>query len=219
MKKRRAVLVDSSDEEDVGTSDEVARVTLCAKKREAKIPRPMPAPATPSSAVNPKAVSATDIERRARGVIGEVSVRFPQHARTLRRVEVETSAQMASSGAKTVFDAASPQRPRCIRLSLPIFKVRENFDSSLRDVVLHEAAHCIAGRAAAHGMAWQTVCREIGGTAALGHNLSCDCEGGSGRTPTQRIGAPPAAKRRRSQGGSSSWSAASDAVISQLIRF
>eukprot|EP00308_Calcidiscus_leptoporus_P013287 CAMPEP_0119379918 /NCGR_PEP_ID=MMETSP1334-20130426/54684_1 /TAXON_ID=127549 /ORGANISM="Calcidiscus leptoporus, Strain RCC1130" /LENGTH=210 /DNA_ID=CAMNT_0007399567 /DNA_START=149 /DNA_END=781 /DNA_ORIENTATION=+ len=179
--------------------------------------------------------SADEIVRLAENVVKDVAARFPEYAVIARRVALETSTTMTSSGAKTVFDVrpdGGEPHPRCIRISVPIFKRRSNLDSSLRDVVLHELAHVFAGRAAAHGERWRRICKQIGGTAALGHSLSCGAGESSGMPPPrQRTGIAKSSKvesKRRSgrdtTGGASShetssWKRASDNLISQLMRF
>jgi predicted SprT family Zn-dependent metalloprotease len=37
-------------------------------------------------------------------------------------------------------------------------------EAEVRDTILHEIAHALAGHAAAHGYRWQTICRQIGGS-------------------------------------------------------
>ena len=203
-----------------------------ADTREAAARPPAASTARPKAPVAP--VSADELERSALTVVQEVSTRFPEHAALLRRIAIETSSRMQSSGAKTVFDGAPPHRPRCVRLSVPILSVRKNF-GSLRDIMLHELAHCIAGRDAAHGPRWRKVCLALGGTAAIGHTLSCGggSDGDGGRRPAQQEQPrrrSASASRGRGSGSSSSssgrsrepsdmWGAASDALISQLIRF
>ncbi|KAL1518774.1 hypothetical protein AB1Y20_003058 [Prymnesium parvum] len=167
--------------------------------------------------------SAAEILRLANAVLADVASRFPQYAPPLRRVSIEASAAMSSSGAKTVFDArvgGRPPRARAIRLSLPLFARRENL-RSLADVMLHEIAHVIAGRAAAHGAAWRDVCVKIGGSAAVGHRLSCGGGGEGGSAGRAIVKARPARPRvrREAAGASLDWKRASESLISQIIRF
>lgn len=49
---------------------------------------------------------------------------------------------------------------RLIRLSRHF--VGLNSEEEIRDTILHEIAHAIAGHAAGHGPAWKAVCRRIG---------------------------------------------------------
>ena len=249
--KRRIVI--SDDEEDERPDPPVAKKRAADQPAAASTARPtvpaastaqptVPAASTARPAAPMAPVSAEKLERSARAVVLEVSARFPEHAALLRRIAIETSSRMQSSGAKTVFDGAPPHRPRCVRLSVPILS--ENF-SSLRDIMLHELAHCIAGREAAHGPKWRKVCLALGGTAAIGHTLSCGSgesgEGDDGRRRVQqeqprRRGAATSRGRGSGGGGGGSssssssasgrsrepsdmWGAASDALISQLIRF
>lgn len=55
-------------------------------------------------------------------------------------------------------------RYRCKVISLSRHYVRLNADNyeDIRDTILHEIAHAIAGFKAAHGPAWKAVCRRIG---------------------------------------------------------
>jgi predicted SprT family Zn-dependent metalloprotease len=50
--------------------------------------------------------------------------------------------------------------PRVIGLSAPIIAL--NDESVIRDTVLHEIAHALAGPAAGHGPQWKAVARSIG---------------------------------------------------------
>jgi predicted SprT family Zn-dependent metalloprotease len=52
--------------------------------------------------------------------------------------------------------------PQRIELSLPY--VLRNAEPSIRDTILHEIAHALAGRDAHHGPRWKKVCRQIGAT-------------------------------------------------------
>lgn len=177
-------------------------------------------------------VSEAEVLQAAERCRRDVLTTFPEYKATLRGVQIEVSLRMQSSGAKTVFDA-STLRPRCVRISMPIFSVRSNF-TALADVMRHELAHAIAGREAAHGPEWQRVCKRIGGSASLGHSLCC---GGEQQPP--REPAPPrppqprarnAAQRPTSSSSSSAgpagrknaqetWRSAADSIIGQLIRF
>lgn len=55
-------------------------------------------------------------------------------------------------------------RYRCKLISLSRHYVRLNADNyeDIRDTILHEIAHALAGFKAAHGPAWKAVCRRIG---------------------------------------------------------
>ena len=215
--KKRRVVADSSD-------DEVPAETTALKHGSEQRPR------AASAAPEARAVSGPELRRAAQAIVQEILQRFPEHAAAVRHVPIEISSRMGSSGAKTVFEAprgsASP-RVRCIRLSLPILSVRANFDTSLRDVMLHELAHCIAGRAAAHGPRWRTVCRAIGGTAAIGHSLSCagdeeaeeEAKSRGTAAPARRQAGRREARPRRARATGDAWNAATTALISQLIRF
>lgn len=52
------------------------------------------------------------------------------------------------------------ERRKIIRLSAPYVQINET--SHVRDTVLHEIAHAIAGCKAGHSEAWKKVCRQIG---------------------------------------------------------
>lgn len=56
-----------------------------------------------------------------------------------------------------------------IELSWPY--VMRNDEASVRDTILHEIAHAIAGREAGHGPKWKAICRRIGATPER-----CDAE-------------------------------------------
>jgi len=52
---------------------------------------------------------------------------------------------------------------RRIELSLPF--VLANGEARVRDTILHEIAHALAGHAAGHGPRWRAICRRIGATS------------------------------------------------------
>ena len=215
-KKRRIVI--SDDESDESESD---KALPAKKKRSDAAPASKRAKSDAASLSEP--VSAAELLHAGEACKRAVLAEFPEYKPALRSVVLEVSERMTSSGAKTVFDGAT-LRPRCVRLSLPIFCVRSNLDSSITDVVRHELAHAIAGREAAHGPAWQRVCKRIGGTAALGHRLSCcgEQQQQQQQPVPQRgatAGAVPRRRHKASSRGADSWKAASDSLISQLIRF
>jgi predicted SprT family Zn-dependent metalloprotease len=49
---------------------------------------------------------------------------------------------------------------KCIELSVHF--VMANDKAAVRDTILHEIAHAMAGREAGHGSKWKSICREIG---------------------------------------------------------
>lgn len=50
------------------------------------------------------------------------------------------------------------------RIELSQFYVAHNDEASVRDTILHEIAHALAGERAGHGPKWQAVCQRIGAT-------------------------------------------------------
>jgi predicted SprT family Zn-dependent metalloprotease len=64
------------------------------------------------------------------------------------------------------FDRAKKRFGQCnytlklIKLSAPLTEI--NSEEEVRDTILHEIAHAIAGYHAGHGYAWQQVCKRIG---------------------------------------------------------
>jgi predicted SprT family Zn-dependent metalloprotease len=50
--------------------------------------------------------------------------------------------------------------PRTIELS--VYFVERNSGEAIRDTLLHEIAHALAGRAAGHGPLWKAMCRRVG---------------------------------------------------------
>ncbi len=48
------------------------------------------------------------------------------------------------------------------RIELSIHFVRENGEPSIRDTILHEIAHALAGEKAGHGPKWKALCRTLG---------------------------------------------------------
>jgi len=50
------------------------------------------------------------------------------------------------------------------RIELSMHFVRDNDTELVRDTILHEIAHALAGHAAGHGPKWKKMCREVGAT-------------------------------------------------------
>lgn len=60
-----------------------------------------------------------------------------------------------------------------------------NVEARVRDTLLHEIAHALAGHKAGHGLQWQNICRAIGGdgqrtysaanTVTVGHKVTGRC--------------------------------------------
>ncbi len=48
------------------------------------------------------------------------------------------------------------------RIELSMYFVAHNDEVAVRDTVLHEVAHALAGEKAGHGPKWRAVCRRIG---------------------------------------------------------
>jgi len=48
------------------------------------------------------------------------------------------------------------------RIMLSVYFVAHNDEAAVRDTVLHEIAHALAGQKAGHGPKWKAVCRRIG---------------------------------------------------------
>jgi predicted SprT family Zn-dependent metalloprotease len=55
-------------------------------------------------------------------------------------------------------------RHRERRIELSVYFVLANSEASVRDCILHEIAHAIAGLEAGHGPKWRRICQKIGAT-------------------------------------------------------
>ncbi len=53
-------------------------------------------------------------------------------------------------------------RYRSKRIEMSAYYVKHNSDESIRDTLLHEIAHALAGHAAGHGPVWQAIATRIG---------------------------------------------------------
>jgi predicted SprT family Zn-dependent metalloprotease len=53
-------------------------------------------------------------------------------------------------------------RYRTKRIEMSAYYVKHNSDESIRDTLLHEIAHALAGHAAGHGPVWQAIATRIG---------------------------------------------------------
>ena len=206
----------------LSSDDEEEQTQVAGAPRKRPVAKPAQASRAHKRPKVPPPVCSDALHSAAQQVMQDVASRFPQHSKALRRILIETSARMQSSGAKTVFmstGARQEPRPTCIRISLPIFSVRKNFDESLRDVMLHEIAHCIAGRTAAHGPSWRACCLSIGGTAALTHTLSCGVSADCHDERAHKPGPRQPARARTESSSTDGWRAATSDVLAQLIRF
>eukprot|EP00300_Choanocystis_sp_HF-7_P038366 c55226_g1_i1.p1 GENE.c55226_g1_i1~~c55226_g1_i1.p1 ORF type:complete len:199 (+),score=30.68 c55226_g1_i1:24-620(+) len=171
---------------------------------------------------NPKPITADAILRKAGQLIETQKRATPEYTRALQAMSLEVSSRMTSSAAKTVFDTAT-QTPRCIRLSLPIFSAAENFESDeFRGVLMHEAAHWIAGLSAGHTARWKRVCEKLGGIIECHHTLSSDHhhhdQPRQSERQHQESSSPRQPRLRRGQMGNALPSQARD-IIDALIQF
>jgi predicted SprT family Zn-dependent metalloprotease len=64
-------------------------------------------------------------------------------------------------------------------IQLSVYFVRDNGIEAVRETILHEIAHALAGQPAGHGPAWKAVCRKIG-------CLPVRCDNGSAIMPFGR---------------------------------
>jgi predicted SprT family Zn-dependent metalloprotease len=77
---------------------------------------------------------------------------------------------LAAGGWQFQFDRAKrragvcryPTASRGGRIGLSVYFASHNTDDEIRDCLLHEISHALAGKEAGHGPAWQAVCRRIG---------------------------------------------------------
>ena len=221
-RKKRVIEISSDEDEEAGLP--APKVARAGSNLNKAVERPADPRKQPTKRPASDPVSSSELLREAEACKRDVISTFPEYKAALRCVSIEVSERMQSSGAKTVFDGET-LRPRCVRLSLPIFSVRDNMHSALNDVMRHELAHVIAGRNAAHGPEWQRICRRIGGTAALYHSLSCQGSAPQPDPEPRRTQKAPASRHERrgtssaGTGSTDKWRKASDSLISQIIRF
>lgn len=159
-------------------------------------------------------VTRHEIMQRARAILAECRALVPDQAAKLDRITFKVSARMTR--------AAGNARPLTgeIKLSLPFFADRANFDADFRNTVTHEIAHVLAPsfreypgqRRNPHGPAWRAMHRRLGGTGDRCHTLeladgytarrsrrvSVPCPCGCGQD--MKLG-PTQAKRHREHGG------------------
>lgn len=88
----------------------------------------------------------------------------------VRRLAVQLMITHGVGDWRLVFDRAKTRAGQCrysrreISLSAPLMLLQN--EETVRETVLHEIAHALAGPRAGHGPAWQAVARRIGSTAA-----------------------------------------------------
>ncbi len=68
------------------------------------------------------------------------------------------------------------------RIELSVYFVRDNGEESVRDTILHEIAHALAGQRAGHGAKWKMMCARLGCKAER-------CDKGEAVMPRGRWGA------------------------------
>lgn len=84
----------------------------------------------------------------------------------VRTLAVELLNQYGLTGWRVEFDRAKTRagqcryRDRVISLSAPLMRLQG--EAEVRETVLHEVAHALAGSSAGHGPAWQTIAMRIG---------------------------------------------------------
>jgi len=86
------------------------------------------------------------------------------------------------------------------RIELSRYLVRDNDEQAVRETMLHEIAHALAGPAAGHGPRWKAVCRHIG---ARPERIDCRATmpEGDWRATCSHCGAVYARHRRPPGGG------------------
>jgi predicted SprT family Zn-dependent metalloprotease len=100
----------------------------------------------------------------------------------VRRLALELMARHGLRGWSFAFNRSKLRLGLCRYgpqvIELSIHFIERNSEASIRDTLLHEIAHALAGRAAGHGSLWQTWCRRLG---ANPERLSFDAQMPQGR--------------------------------------
>ena len=100
----------------------------------------------------------TNIHTEALAIREEIIQRFPEYKDLLRGVQIRVSNRTTKALGLCRFKAGKPHE---IVLSFAAYQHDANRDG-LRNTMLHEIAHAIAGYQAAHGPTWRTVARQVG---------------------------------------------------------
>lgn len=103
-------------------------------------------------------MNASDITWDTMRVMQEVKVKFPEYAMVINSLKVRVSKRTTTSIGICRFRGKVPFE---IVMSFKAWQHEANRDE-MRDTILHEIAHAIAGFDAQHGPAWQAVARKIG---------------------------------------------------------
>ena len=74
------------------------------------------------------------------------------------------------------YDRAKRRAGRCCyrkkAITLSIHLVARNSDEEIKDCLLHEIAHCLAGPGTHHGPDWKAVCRRVGAKPVRCYNIN-----------------------------------------------
>jgi hypothetical protein len=101
-----------------------------------------------------------NIEAEALAIREEVIQKFPEYLDLLRSVRIRVSNRTTQALGVCRFKGGKPYE---IVLSFAAYKHDEN-RGGLRNTMLHEIAHAIAGHAAGHGPVWRAAARKVGAT-------------------------------------------------------
>lgn len=99
-----------------------------------------------------------NILSEAQAIRNEVTDKFPGYAPILNRIFFKMSNRMTRRLGHCKF-----RNGEAVEIALSFAAYRHDANhADLRNTVLHEIAHAIAGHRAGHGFAWQAVARTIG---------------------------------------------------------
>ncbi|MEE2857140.1 MAG: SprT-like domain-containing protein [Planctomycetota bacterium] len=122
-------------------------------------------PASPPRTADMRKAQQQWLQQEADRTLADVIEKHPQYSEVLVGTSIRISSRLTRSAGN-----ACPES-RTVGISEPIFSVEENLPQ-LRNTILHELAHVIAGPdAKAHGKVWRSIFIEIGGNGERCHQL------------------------------------------------
>ncbi len=122
-------------------------------------------PASPLHTADVRRDQQQWLQQEADRILSEVRDEHPHYSDVLVGTSIRISKRLTRSAGN-----ACPES-RTVGISEPIFSVEENLPQ-LRNTVLHELAHVIAGPdVQAHGKEWRSIFIEIGGNGERCHQL------------------------------------------------
>lgn len=122
---------------------------------------------------------SSQILARAASLLEQAALSYQLPAKELAKLEFSTDLRGRAAG-KIEFHHAWRNRISRIRIRFNLEAARLSPEHMLNDVIPHEVAHLVvfltyrAKRVQPHGEEWQQICRQLGGSAEVTHQLQLE---------------------------------------------